>query len=333
MWRKIAAPTIAATLPAAVVLGVIAGQAAAEQLEINLTGKGNPESLIKFVGPNVQSATELTDDGLVIRLPVDAPGRPQVGVETRFWVSGNFEITGEYEIVKTEEPSKGYGLGLILRIIKDSRPGQRGFISRFLHPRHGSVYSTNIATSAQEGMKNSEQYYPTNAMSGQLKLKREGATLSFRVAEGDEAALSRLRPIFEAAGGRWLAFAARDKSAWHASTVAASNFLVTIQGLARELAERAGLPEAQAVTVLCDLQQGVLDTLRERTPQQALTGPIERADEAACARLVAAASGLEAHQARLFTELARATLALARDTRGSRDSDEGLECLFSATSD
>jgi len=153
------------------------------------------------------------------------------------------------------------------------------------------------------------------------------------VAEGDEAALSRLRPIFEAAGGRWLAFAARDKSAWHASTVAASNFLVTIQGLARELAERAGLPEAQAVTVLCDLQQGVLDTLRERTPQQALTGPIERADEAACARLVAAASGLEAHQARLFTELARATLALARDTRGSRDSDEGLECLFSATSD
>ncbi|MDZ7789794.1 MAG: DUF2520 domain-containing protein [Xanthomonadales bacterium] len=153
------------------------------------------------------------------------------------------------------------------------------------------------------------------------------------VAEGDDAALERLRSVFEAAGGRWLAFAARDKAAWHAATVAASNFLVTIQALARALADRAGLPEAQAAEVLCDLQQGTLDSLREQLPRQALTGPIERGDEAACRRLISAAASLDNGQARLFSELGLATLELARSKRGGRHGDEALEGLFSPTSD
>ncbi len=150
------------------------------------------------------------------------------------------------------------------------------------------------------------------------------------VAEGHEKALACLRPVFEAAGGRWLGFAAADKAAWHASTVAASNFLVTIQDMARELAGRAGLPEAQAIQVLCDLQQGTLESLRERCPSEVLTGPIERGDETACRRIVEAAAALEPGQARLFSELGHATLALAREKRGPLDVDESLESLFAS---
>lgn len=152
------------------------------------------------------------------------------------------------------------------------------------------------------------------------------------VAEGEAAALARLRPVFEAAGGRWLEFAAGDKRAWHAATVAASNFLVTVQALARDLAAEAGLSRAQAAEVLCDLQQGTLDTLRHSTPAQALTGPIERSDEAACQRLAAAAGGLEPGQGELFSTLGRATLALARRKRGEREADRRLAELFAATS-
>lgn len=153
------------------------------------------------------------------------------------------------------------------------------------------------------------------------------------VAEGDDVALGHLRPVFEAAGGRWLEFDAQDKSAWHAATVAASNFLVTIQALARVLAGRAGLPEAEAAEVICDLQQGMLETLRERTPKAALTGPIERGDEIACRRLMAAAAGLAPDERRLFAELARATLSLAREKRGTGSADDSLKRLFSLTSD
>ncbi len=148
------------------------------------------------------------------------------------------------------------------------------------------------------------------------------------VAEGDPVALKNLQPVFEAAGARWLPFAARDKASWHAATVAASNFLVTIQDLARELAEGAGLPGAQAAEVLCDLQQGTLDTLRERSPRQALTGPIERGDEPACRRLVDAAAGLDAERARLFAQLGQATLSLAQEKRGEHGADDALRKLF-----
>lgn len=152
------------------------------------------------------------------------------------------------------------------------------------------------------------------------------------VAEGDAAALDRLGPLFEAAGGRWLAFTARDKRAWHAATVAASNFLVTVQALARELAAGAGLSEAQASEVLCDLQQGTLDTLRRTPPTAALTGPIERSDAGACRRLTAAAEGLGAEDGALFRALGRATLVLARDKRGEREADRLLAELFAPTS-
>lgn len=152
------------------------------------------------------------------------------------------------------------------------------------------------------------------------------------VSEGDAAALDRLEPLFEAAGGRWLAFAARDKPSWHAATVAASNFLVTVQALARELAAEAGLSEAQAAEVLCDLQQGTLDTLRATPPKAALTGPIERSDDAACRRLTAAAEGLGCEGEALFRALGRATLALARDKRGAREADRVLAELFAPTS-
>jgi predicted short-subunit dehydrogenase-like oxidoreductase (DUF2520 family) len=152
------------------------------------------------------------------------------------------------------------------------------------------------------------------------------------VAEGEDSALACLREVFESAGGRWLAFSARDKPAWHAATVAASNYLATINELARALAERAGLPEERAGEVLCDLQQGMLDTLREQSPREALTGPIERGDEAACRRLVSAAEALGPGSARLFSELGLGTLALAREKRGDRDGDRRLERLFSPTS-
>lgn len=193
MWRRVVEAGIAWGLLVGAWENGYSQRAMAEQLDVDLTTKGNPAALIKFVGPNVQSATELTDDGLVVRLPTDKPGRPQVGVETRFWVTGDFEITGEYEIVKMEKPSKGYGLGVLLRVIKDSQPGQRGFLSRFMHRQHGSVYSTNISTATEQGMKNDEQYHPTAADCGQLKLKREGSVLHFLVAEGDESEFRELR--------------------------------------------------------------------------------------------------------------------------------------------
>ncbi|HLS05223.1 MAG TPA: DUF2520 domain-containing protein [Wenzhouxiangella sp.] len=148
------------------------------------------------------------------------------------------------------------------------------------------------------------------------------------VAEGDEAALDRLQPVFERAGGRWLPFAATDKAAWHAATVTASNFLVTIHALAVRLARQAGLPEEQAGRVLADLQQGTLESVAALGSPQALTGPVERGDVEACRRLMQAAENAGGDDRALFANLAQATLALARQKRGARSNDASLKDLF-----
>lgn len=151
------------------------------------------------------------------------------------------------------------------------------------------------------------------------------------VAEGDDAALQWLQPAFERAGGRWLTFRGRNKPAYHAATVAASNFLVTVNALARALAEQAGLDPVQAAGLLADLQHGTLAGLAERPAIEALTGPIERGDVAACRSLHrAVADSLDPAQANLFDALARATLDLAVRKRGRRPSDGDLEALYSA---
>lgn len=150
------------------------------------------------------------------------------------------------------------------------------------------------------------------------------------VAEGSALARAALRPAFEAAGARWIEFEARNKPAWHAATMAASNFLVTVNALARELAETAGMEADDARRLLADLMRGTLAELGERpAAAEALTGPLERGDEAACRRIRQALDeAVGGSTAALFSELARATLDLARDKRGCRAGDAEIEELF-----
>jgi predicted short-subunit dehydrogenase-like oxidoreductase (DUF2520 family) len=150
-------------------------------------------------------------------------------------------------------------------------------------------------------------------------------------AEGQAAALEALRAVFEQGGARWVEFAPKDKAAWHAATVAASNFLVVINALARELAEGAGIDEGVARQMLADLQGGTLKSLEAMPASRALTGPFERADLAACQRLQTAVDAtLDGSDVELFAALARAAVALARVKRGARDNDDQVTALFRA---
>ena len=150
------------------------------------------------------------------------------------------------------------------------------------------------------------------------------------VAEGDGAALERLRPAFVAAGGEWLELEHADKARYHAATVVASNGLVAMNHLARELAETAGLNPGEAERLLEHLQLSTLDTLRATPAAEALTGPVERADATACRRLLQAVDASALDRADLFRALGRATLALAVRARGDRPDDEALAALFAA---
>lgn len=162
---------------------------------------------------------------------------------------------------------------------------------------------------------------------------------SFAVGEGDPAALDRLLPAFEAIGARTLRFRPANKRLYHASMIAASNFLCTLDALALDLAEAGGLSAEQALSLIATLQSGALGTIAEQGPARALTGPIERGDSATCATLV---EQVKAHGATdesfrtrvepLLMALGRATVQLARRKQGEDRADRAdlaaVEAVF-----
>ena len=70
------------------------------------------------------------------------------------------------------------------------------------------------------------------------------------------------------------------RAAYHAAASVASNFLVTLQAMAEEVARDAGLEPAQARRLLAPLVRTTVENWVALGPEAALTGPVARGDEA-----------------------------------------------------
>ncbi|MEM5819047.1 MAG: Rossmann-like and DUF2520 domain-containing protein [Desulfitobacterium hafniense] len=70
----------------------------------------------------------------------------------------------------------------------------------------------------------------------------------------------------------------QQKPLYHAGAVVASNYLVTLAGLAVQLFEEAGITNQEALESLLPLMKGALQNLENVGLPQALTGPIARGD-------------------------------------------------------
>ncbi|MDT8410000.1 MAG: DUF2520 domain-containing protein [Wenzhouxiangellaceae bacterium] len=149
------------------------------------------------------------------------------------------------------------------------------------------------------------------------------------VGEGQRRALEMLLPCFERIGARPVEFLPTDKRRYHAATIAASNFLNVLDDLALALAESAGLERGQALELLVSLQRASLSNIERAGPMNALTGPIERADEAVCRQLRQALDGLAPAQLKLFNALAQGAVELAaRKHPASSRSLSGIGRMF-----
>ena len=100
---------------------------------------------------------------------------------------------------------------------------------------------------------------------------------------------------------------AEDRALYHAAASAASNFLVTLEGMAERLAAEVGLERA----ALAPLVRGTVENWAERGAKAALTGPIARGDEETAARQRAAVASSAPDLAPLWDALVAATRELA----------------------
>jgi predicted short-subunit dehydrogenase-like oxidoreductase (DUF2520 family) len=121
------------------------------------------------------------------------------------------------------------------------------------------------------------------------------------------------------AGGRPFALDDEAKPLYHAAAVFASNYLVAITALARDVGSAAGLDDA--VALLAPLQATTMANLSALGPERALTGPAVRGDAGTIERHLVALSSAAAGSVPPYVVLARAALDVAE--RSGRLDDAG----------
>jgi len=134
---------------------------------------------------------------------------------------------------------------------------------------------------------------------------------TFCGVEGDADALALLLPAFTDIGARPVAIDANAKTVYHAASVFASNYLVTVLDAALRAYEAAGIPPEVARELARPLAGETLVNVLRLGPERALSGPIARGDAATVACQQAAVNAWDAPTGKLYEALAAATWDLA----------------------
>jgi len=133
--------------------------------------------------------------------------------------------------------------------------------------------------------------------------------------EGDLEALALLSPACEAIGARQVAIDAAAKTVYHAASVFASNYLVTVLDAALRAYVAAGVPPEVARELARPLAGETLANVFKLGAPGALSGPVARGDFATVARQHAALQEWDGPTAALYAALVTATTALAERKR------------------
>ena len=139
---------------------------------------------------------------------------------------------------------------------------------------------------------------------------------TFCGVEGDTAALAVLMPALESIGAQPVAIDAQAKTVYHAASVFASNYLVTVLDAALRAYQAAGVPEPVARALAQPLASESLANVFRLGAAAALSGPIARGDMQTVARQQAALAAWDGPTGELYAALVAPTQDLARRKNG-----------------
>jgi hypothetical protein len=138
---------------------------------------------LKLVGPDADEVARPEAEGLRITLPATRPVNQPVEVVATFTVSGDFEITGTFELLSADHPTKGYGVGVSLNVADSDARNDFVKVARAKLVQAGSVFHSE-SWSGGPGNNYRKRTKPTEARLGQLRLVRKGAGIRYQAAEG-----------------------------------------------------------------------------------------------------------------------------------------------------
>ena len=131
------------------------------------------------------------------------------------------------------------------------------------------------------------------------------------IAGSTPEALETARTLAESLGMVPFDLPDHKRAAYHAAASVASNFLVTLQAMAEEVARDAGHEPAQARQLLAPLVRTTVENWVALGPEAALTGPVARGDEQTVSAQRQAISAASPQLLPLFDALVERTRAIA----------------------
>ena len=129
--------------------------------------------------------------------------------------------------------------------------------------------------------------------------------------EGDEAALDMLTPLFTSIGANLLTISKHNKTLYHAASVIASNYLVTLQEISIKAFEQAGIDRPEAMAILEPIVTGTVDNVFQQGTSNALTGPIARGDSKVVVSQLGAMENWDEDLATIYRLLGKYSIPLA----------------------
>jgi len=188
-----------AQLSAFLVLQAALGQNPTPQLHQDFRAKKFNDQLFAFEGPKAKSFITPEIKGLRITLPVeDAPNKP-VGIRLRQDLKGDFVATVAYELLDVSEPAGGSGSGVSLYLMLRT-PVRDGInFARFVQTKRGHVYTlSHMVDDENDNKKRIPKTKYTvyranpNILAGNLRVARQGETLTVSASEGDPPVFKEL---------------------------------------------------------------------------------------------------------------------------------------------
>lgn len=194
----------------------------------------------------------------------------------------------------------------------------------------GALPAAVLADAAEYGAK-AVSVHPLFAISGGGSAQAKIGTALFTL-EGDESALATVSALLDVCGVCHREIASSDKPLYHAAAVCASNLAVGLFASAQTMLERCGFGADEARGALRSLFVGNCESIAERGPIDALTGPIERNDaETVVGHLMAFREDPTLLKERdAYTALSRVVVEVAAAKHPERDYSHIAEILRAA---
>ena len=149
--------------------------------------------------------------------------------------------------------------------------------------------------------------------------------------EGDASALAIILPLFEKIEAQLFEIDSNNKTLYHTATVLACNALVGLLDASLECFNAAGVTPEQASQLLLPIVHQTVDNVLQKSPVDALTGPLMRGDTDIIEKQLAATQRLNTGISDIYASLSLRLLPLAGQKGLENNSQELLSTMLTQT--